>query len=478
MDKILLVHPPFGSGNHKRPPDIFDPHFPWGLGYISGVLKKEGYDFEVFDIYVHQWCKAEVVEKLNRLEYSCVCITAKATQYSYVKWLAHELKKRNVNCTIVLGGPLATYSYEVVLENCSVDICVIGPGEETIVDLMENSNNLKTVKGIAFKDSEGIFVTDMRNSAKSLDEIPSPVFDLFRMDIYTTNKLYIHNKSMTLYTHDNIFPVMAMVTGRGCPLKCNFCSPSFRTFKIMSVESILGEVDFFVERYGVKGINFVDELLFLKKDMIAHMAEELGRRGILWNGQARIDTVDINRLEFYKKNGLVSIGYGIESGSEFLLKEMNKKITREKMETVLKKTLEVGLHIKVQLVFGYPGENYDTVNETIELFKKIGHPGRRFSILTPLPGSQIYELAKRRGFITNEDEYLSRIYEGFWRTTINMTEFTDEEFERVRKESEIQMKENYKEYLATMKKDEREKRMLLCNDDFEKDFLNQISSSK
>lgn len=477
MCKILLIHPPFGTGNDKRPPEIFDPHFPWGLGYISGVLKKEKYDIEIFDIYVHQWSKAEVLEKLGKLKaFFYICITAKATQYSYVKWIAAELKKRNKDSIIILGGPLSTYSYEVVLENSLVDICVIGPGEETIVDLMQNMNNLKTVKGIVFKNSEGICVTEMRNSVMNLDEIPRPVYELFRMDIYKTNKLYIHNKSMSLYTHENNFSVMAMVTGRGCPLKCNFCSPSFRTFKIRSVESILEEVDFFIERYGIRGINFVDELLFLKKDMIAYMAEELGKRGILWNGQARIDTVDLNRLEFYKKNGLVSIGYGIESGSEFLLKEMNKKITREQLEMVLKKTLEVGLHIKVQLIFGYPGENYDTIRETIELFKKIGHPGRRFSILTPLPGSQVYELAKNRGFITNEDEYLSKIHEGFWRKTINMTEFTDEEFERIRKDAERRMRENYKEYLSNLNEDERKASLLLCENDFEKKFLEQITN--
>ena len=192
------------------------------------------------------------------------------------------------------------------------------------------------------------------------------------------------------------------------------------------------------------------------------MAEELGKRGVIWNGQSRIDTIDVDMLEYYKNNGLVSIGYGIESGSEFLLCEMNKKISVQRTEMVLKKTLEVGLHLKVYLIYGYPGENKDTLNETVGLFKRIGHPGRRFSILTPLPGSKIYELAKQRGLISNEDEYLSRIYEGFWRRVINMTEFTDEEFDRARIDAERRMVENYKTYMLSLSSNERQKHLLLC----------------
>jgi hypothetical protein len=88
MDKILLIQPPFGTGDDKRPPDIFDPHFPWGLGYISGVLKKEKYNIEVFDIYAHQWNKAETVKKLSVKRCDYALITAMATQYAYIKWLA------------------------------------------------------------------------------------------------------------------------------------------------------------------------------------------------------------------------------------------------------------------------------------------------------------------------------------------------------------------------------------------------------
>jgi radical SAM superfamily enzyme YgiQ (UPF0313 family) len=473
MAKILLVHPPFGTGNDKRPPDIFDPHFPWGLGYVSGVLKKENYDIKVFDIYVHQWDKAETAEKLQHEEYDVVLITAMATQYSYVKWLSEELKKRNKSCMVIIGGQLATFSHDVVLRNTMVDFCVLGEGEITVVDLLKNIGNPESVKGIAMRDGDNILKTEPRELIENIDDIPSPAYEFFRMDIYRTNKLYIHHKSAALYKDQKRPHVMAMITGRGCPFGCNFCSRTFRNIRIRSVESIVEEIDFFIKEYGIGGINFVDELLFLRQDTIDRLAEELGKRGILWNGQARVDTINLDRLEFYKKNGLVSIGFGVESGSDFMLKTMNKGITREKIEKAIRRTLEAGLHLKMTLIFGYPGETRETLEETIEMFKGLGHPGRRFCIFTPLPGSHVYEIAKQQGLITDEDRYLDSICEGYWRKSVNMTGFKDDEFDDIRIETERKMMENYKDYLSMLSEDEARKKYFLCEDDFEKDFINK-----
>ncbi|MDD4957679.1 MAG: radical SAM protein [Candidatus Omnitrophica bacterium] len=475
--RILLVHPPFGTGDDKRPPDIFDPHFPWGLGYISGILDREGYDARVFDIYAHQWDKKEVAERLKKESFDIVMITAMATQYAYVKWFSRLVKDINPGARIVVGGQLATFSWEVVLRNMLVDLCVIGEGEITTIDLLENLGEPSRVKGIAYRNGNEPVKTEPRELIKDLGEIPEPVFDKFRMDIYRTNKLYIHNKSAVLYKKQKRPHVMAMITGRGCPFRCNFCSRTFRTIRIKSLDSILREIDFFIDKYDIGGINFVDELLFLKQDMIDALAGELGKRGILWNGQARVDTINLDRLSYYKKNGLVSIGFGIESGSPDMLKMMNKGITRERIEEVIRRTIEAGLHLKMTLIFGYPGESEDTVRDTVEMFKGLGHPGRRFCIFTPLPGSVAYNMAIEQGLIEDEDAYLSSIYEGYWRTVVNMTDFSDGEVDVVRKKAEADMRENYKEHIMSLPEFDRDKHFLICEEDFEKDFINEKKGS-
>ncbi|MFA5068971.1 MAG: radical SAM protein [Candidatus Omnitrophota bacterium] len=475
MDKILLIHPPFGTGNDKRPPDIFDPHFPWGLGYITGILRQNGFDIELFDIYAHQWNRQEALKGLEAKSFNCVMITAMATQYVYIKWLSGELKRINSACTIILGGQLATFSHDVVLKNTLVDICVIGEGELTAVDILNNTNSLDKVNGIAFKGSRAIIKTLPRPIVSDIDRLPNPAYDLFRMDIYKTNKLYVHNKSAALYESRPKPSVMAMISGRGCPFVCNFCSRTFRSIRMRSVGSIIREIDFLRARYGINAINFVDELLFLKQKSIDELALELGKRSLIWNGQARVDTINLDKLKFYKENGLVSIGYGVESGSDEMLKRMNKRITRRKIEKAISMTLEADIHIKLTLIFGYLGENRQSVNETVEMFKGLHHPGRRFCIFTPLPGSQIYNYALEKGIIKNEDAYLSQICEGYWRRVVNMTDLSDDEFDAVRMGAEERMKNNYKDYVTSLPGRAREDHFRLCEEDFEKSFLNNVS---
>ena len=157
-----------------------------------------------------------------------------------------------------------------------------------------------------------------------------------------------------------------------------------------------------------------------------------------------------------------------------MLKRMNKKITKERIKEAIRKTMDAGIHTKLTLIFGYLGENYKTVKETIKMFKDLRHPGRRFCIFTPLPGSQIYDYAKEKGFICDEDAYLSSIFEGYWRRIVNMTEFDDHEFDEVRINAERKMRENYTKYFLSLNDEKQERQFFLCEEDFEKDFLNKI----
>lgn len=436
---ILLIHPPFGDGNTKRPPEIFDPTFPWGLGYISGMLTKAGYDLQLLDIYAHQLNKAETLDRLRKLKFQYVFISAMCTQYAYIKWLTKEIKRINPNCWIILGGQLATFSYTTALAHTHTDICVLGEGELAAVEILEQLQEQDHVpQGIAFKYDNKLEVHFKRPVIENIDDIPAPNYDLFPMDIYKRTKLYIHNTSVGGTGKDRP-NVIGMLTGRGCPYRCGFCSRTWRSIRFRSLKSILYDIDYFIERYNIKGINFLDELLFFKNGIIDKLAPELGKRNLIWNGNSRIDTINTDNLKLYKDNGMVSLSFGVETGSDKLLKAMGKGITRSQIETTLSKVIANDIHLRITLIFGFPGETKETVQETINMFKRLNHTGRRFCIFTPLPGSEIYSDAIERGIIKDEDEYLTKIGEGFWKRTVNMTDFTDAEFDTIREEAERDM---------------------------------------
>jgi anaerobic magnesium-protoporphyrin IX monomethyl ester cyclase len=445
--KVVLIQPPLGRGMTK---ELFQPIFPYGLAHVATSLLNSRYDVEIFDIYAHRWNRNEVLAKIKNFDCEIIGITAMSTQYSYVKWLVQELKKVT-NARIIVGGLLATYSSDIVLKNTGVDICVIGEGEITIVDLLDNMDNLGSVAGITYKNNGEIIRTERREYVQDIDSLPRPAYELFPMDIYTKTKFYVHDPSTKIFKRRLSFKTMGVLAGRGCPYNCRFCSKSFEGLRLRSVDSIIEEIKYLKENYGIEGIHFIDELLVVNRKRALELLHKLSTLKLKWDGQARVNTVDYDLLVEMKKAGCVAIGLGIESGSNEILRNMNKRITAEQSEQVLKDARKAGLHVKVQLVLAYPGENEKTIFETVDLFKRAKHPGRRFSLLLPLPGSAVYDEALKRGFIKDEEEYLTQICDGYgasrYPVFINFTQLTTGEIYRLKRKAEKAMEKNYRRHL-------------------------------
>lgn len=447
MKKVVLIQPPLGRGMTK---ELFQPIFPYGLAHVATSLLNSQYDVEIFDIYAHRWNRNEVLEKIKSFECEIIGITAMSTQYSYVKWMVEQLKKVT-DATIILGGLLATYSSDIVLNNTGVDICVIGEGETTIVDLLDNIDNLGDVAGIAYKDNGKIVRTGRREYMQDIDGLPRPDYDLFPMDIYTKTKFYVHDPTTKIFKRRLSFKTMGVLAGRGCPYNCRFCSKSFEGLRLKSVDSIIEEIKYLKQKYGIEGIHFIDELLVVNKKRALELVRKLSALKLKWDGQARVNTVDYDLLAEMKKAGCVAIGLGIESGSNEILRNMNKRITAEQSEQALKDAKRAGLHVKVQLVLAYPGENEKTISETVDLFRRAEHPARRFSLLLPLPGSAVYDEALKRGLIKDEEEYLTQIFDGYgasrYPVFINFTQLTIGEIYRLKRKAEKAMEKNYRRHL-------------------------------
>ena len=182
--KILLINPGFEfipiQSKYKG-----QFVFPFGLGYIASYLIKQGHSVDVWDIYIEQENYDKVREKINSgflSNFDHIGITGIVNQYLYIKRLVGDIKAVS-EAAVTIGGPIATYSYKILLENTKTDFCVIGYGELTYSDLIV-SNNKREVKGITFLDSEDVIMTSVRESLSDLDSFPMPAFELFDMDFY------------------------------------------------------------------------------------------------------------------------------------------------------------------------------------------------------------------------------------------------------------------------------------------------------
>lgn len=433
MARALLINPTFALDKHKVRATYL---FPFGLAYVAAYAEKQGHEIDVWDIHGNQLDFDQVVERLKQTDlssYDLIGITGMVIQYSYVKKLI-ELLKKYTGTKIVVGGPLSTYSWEVILNHIGVDICVIGEGEHTFSDLL-NGKSLAEVDGIAFKTKDGIITNQEREQIKDLDSLGFPAYHLFDMDFYVTHTSMYDIFWGPYYKNKR---VMALITSRGCPYSCRFCSKSTKGIRMKSLDFIFKEIDHCTKELGVDAIHFVDELLLLNKKRFLEFCRRIKKYNIDWDCQGRINLVDEEILRAMKDSNGICIGFGVESGSQKILDAMDKKIKVKYIKKILLFCQKIKLHMKIQLIFGYPGENWQTLNETISLFREVGLPGRRFNAITPFPGAALYEDAKKDGFIGDKEndkiseekylEFLSK-YGGVANELFyNRTEFTDDVF--------------------------------------------------
>lgn len=457
IQKILLINPPFQSGvfhgkgyfNEARQA----PLFPFGIAYIASYLEQYGYDVEILDIYANLLPEEEVSQALRKKTFDIVGISALVTQYGYVRKLAATIKEiRDV--PIVLGNGLATSCHELILANIpEVDICVRGEGELTFKQIIDGKDDLSDISGISFRDADGKNVVNPdRPQHRNIDEFPWPAYELFDLPLYFGTKVY-ETGSLDIrekYLDRKIFPA---ITSRGCPYDCHFCGKVLPTGRLRSVENIVKEIRYLKDTYGIEGIHFIDELFVVNQARAVELSAALKPLDIFWDCQARCNTIDYETLKIMKNSGCIAIGLGIESGSQKILDNMNKRVAVHQIEEAMIAARKADCPVKVQLIFGYPGEDYDTLEETINLFKRVGHPGRSMAPITPIPGTEVYEYAKKKGLIGDEVEFLEGIGEHFSdraACAFNLTSLPHlsiRELEALKEKCEERMADNYLLYL-------------------------------
>lgn len=438
---ILLIRP--NSTNNKKDTYIT---FPLGIGYIASVLKKQNHNVFVIDLTIEDVNYESLTERIKIINPEIIGISALSYSYNQVKQLSAYLKSV-IDSKIILGGHLAYYSYEIVLNKTQIDICVIGEGEITIVDLLQNMNQLNKVKGIAYKQNGKIIVTEPRELIQNLDVLPYPAYELFDIEKYVDlNDVYLSKRHIG---GNKIHRKISMEAGRGCPFDCHFCSRTFRKVRKRSVDNIIGEILYLKEKYNIDTFWFQDELLFSNKKYILEFCEKIKKYNVGWYGNARIDSIDEDIIREAKNSRCLEIAYGVESGSPTILKNMNKKITPDEIIKTLSTTIKIGLPIDMGLILGYIGENEKTIAETVDMFKKIGYPGLKFRYITPYPGSHLYNMCIEQNKIVDEESYLISLGDGSgpYRFRINFTDFSDTKLKSLLRETSDKVLFNYIIYL-------------------------------
>jgi radical SAM superfamily enzyme YgiQ (UPF0313 family) len=433
--KILLINPPIREW--AKPNCI-----PSGLGYLASVLMQDGYEVEVLDINGHRYSREEVQDRIEKSDADVFGVGGMITVYGYIKWLTQVIKQYHPDRTIIGGGSSASSIPRIFLERTQADIAVIGEAEVTLPELihaLQNGGDLKSIPGIWHKDGNGkIDANPPRPAIKNLDTIPFPAWDLFPMDVYLHNPVGAPN----IGKWENGKPssdtplTMNVLTSRGCPYQCIYCYHDFMGMKYRhrSPQNILDEIVYLVDRYGVDYIHFTDDDFVINRKHVIAFSSLLLESGvnIQWGSTGRVNLMSEELLAKMAEAGCVWIGYGIESGSQKMLDTMKKQVTIEQAKKTIELTRKYIDQIDCSFMVGTPGETRETIMETVEFCKELDLSPEVIFFATPYPGTELYDIARRRGLIKDEEAFILSLWEQGEKITVNFSELSDNELHHMR----------------------------------------------
>lgn len=400
--KVLLLNP--------KTTMLFE-ETPLGILYIAAVIIKAGHSVELLDGNM-QFLKKELDKKLENKP-DVIGMTCTTLTYPLIMELSDYIDKICPNITIVIGGAHATLMPETLLKNTNIDFCVIGEGEETIVDLITGIERgySEDCKGIAFRDQgnskdEKVYFTPKREPISNLDSIPFPARDLL-------DSHYLKDKRTT------------MVTSRGCPGNCTYCQPTLRTMfgnkiRHRSPQNVVDELLEIYDKFNIRCVKFFDDTFasnrawtFQLLDLIYENFQKKGKK-LKLDCMTRVNLIDLDILKAMKRAGFYIINFGVESGSQKILNYYRKGITVEQTINAFKLCKEVGMGTHACLMIGAPIETLEDVKMTRRLLGKIKPDSICCSITTPLPYTSMWDDCIAEGKISREDWYKAGDYLQKW----------------------------------------------------------------
>lgn len=372
---------------------------PLGLEYLASSLKSNNIGVTLIDATIEGLSEEKFVSTLRKIDPDVIGISMTTMGLLQDLKGLSLAKKACPDAKIVVGGPHpSAVPIELMNSVKDIDFAVIGEGEITLVEViksLENSEDLKNINGIAFKENGNIKLTQSREQIKNLDSIPFPSREFIDFKKVVAGLPFGRRK-----------PFSIMMTSRGCPYKCIFCSKSVfgNKYRYRSVKDVMKEIEYLIS-FGIKEIRFYDDIFTLNQKRIIELCEELitSNFDLIWSCEGRVDTVSRDLLEKIKKAGCYHISYGVESGSQKILDRAKKGINVSQTRGAFKITKEVGLEASAFFMFGLPGESKETLKETLSVIKDIQPDFISASPVWIPPETELFRIAKEEKLIENID---------------------------------------------------------------------------
>ncbi len=386
--KILLISPPTISAI-KAIVGTTGP--PLSLAYLASMIRG-GHDVKIVDSLAEDYTYRDVERIIKKYDPEVVGITSTTSMIPDAYTVAKIAKMHNENVKVVMGGPHVTFVPERTFKECPyIDFIVRGEGEITfkeLIDALDKGKDTSNILGLSINMEGKVRNNPPRPLIKDVDTIPMPSYDLLPMEKYRADGVRFGT----------------IMTSRGCPFDCVFCSSSLqfgKRWRGHSDSRVIEELRILHDEYGIREIEFLDDTFTLNRPRAIRIAERIKEEGldISWSASSRVDLFTDEVARAMKAGGCHTVYFGIESGSQKTLDFIGKRITPEQAVAAVRKAKKHGLNALGSFVIGFPDETREEVEKTIRFSKKVGVEYAQFTVATPYPGTRLWSYALSKNLI-------------------------------------------------------------------------------
>jgi anaerobic magnesium-protoporphyrin IX monomethyl ester cyclase len=385
--KILLVWPAVTNAE-------FYNILPLGLGYLAANLPAE-YQVKLWDGVLNHSSNNEILDEIEIFKPDIIGISVWNFNLNSAKEIVDTVKKKYPNIPKIIGGPTVSGYKNKIFDVIDADYAFIGECEKSFSDFLElfdkKDQAFTNVKGLIHKDEKGNAILNPPEW-ESIDNIKYCDYEFISLNKYIENGYYYG-------THSKAKRIASILTTRGCPFGCDYCSAHLingKKVRIRSVESVIAEIKELYEKYNITGFNIIDDNFTFNigyAKQVCRKIIELNLKDASFNcpNGVRAEYIDQELLDLMRQSGWEWIFLAPESGSEKTLNNMHKTIKLTLIQTKIKQIKEAGLKVFGFFIIGYPGETLDDINKTIDFACKNSFDSVVFTCFQPLVGTTIYD---------------------------------------------------------------------------------------
>jgi radical SAM superfamily enzyme YgiQ (UPF0313 family) len=395
--KITLIQPrkPFsGKVSAERHWELTRP---FSILFIASALEQHPeFRVEIIDFETRALSGQSYHEIIRRTDSKLYGITASTFSRFEAIEIAKCIKMIRPEAVVMMGGVHFMHCARETLERIpEIDIVVRGEGEYAAVKCAKAislNHSLSQIQGITYREGRAIIATPDSEIFQDLDAIPS----------YT--KLNWQDYPETVFNHPEKIPAISIMSSRGCPYHCIFCSKSGMQYRMRSAKQVVDEIEYFSKALSIQGFNFLDLTFTAKSDHVEALCKELLHRemDIKWWCESRAN-IKLYLLDLMKEAGCVSLALGVESGSPRVLTKISKGITRDQVIQFCEKCNDLNIYTTAYLMFSFPDETEEDVEMTLELIDTLENIGGFISCqLQPtmiFPGTKLEAFARKEGLL-------------------------------------------------------------------------------